>query len=145
MTEKIISSVLFDTSFLLKESQDIDTIIKTLHKDRVSSYISPTIKSELDDLYYVGRISESQYKKAMKRCMRSRVSSIETTRNYLQKSMTGECMISMNNEHGVSPVNIRNDCNVLTSGLSHDIDMILSEDFHFTSKYTAKSSRGSKW
>ena len=138
MTEKTISSVLFDTSFLLKESSDIDTIIKTLHRDRISCYISPTIKSELDDLYYVGRISENQYKKAMKRCMRSRVSSIETSRNYLQKSMTGECTISMNKEHGVSPDNIRNDCSVLTSSLSHDIDIILSEDFHFTSKYTEK-------
>ncbi|MCL7411749.1 MAG: hypothetical protein M8350_08115 [Methanosarcinaceae archaeon] len=33
----------------------------------------------------------------------SRVSSIKASRNYLQKSMTGECTISMNEEHGISP------------------------------------------
>lgn len=138
MPAKTISSVLFDTSFLLKESPDIDTIIKILHKDGISCYISPTIKTELDDLYYVGRISEKQHKKATKRCMKSRVSSIESRRNYLQESMNEECMVSMNHEHGAAPKDVRNDCNILTSSLSHDIDMILAEDFHFTSKYTEK-------
>lgn len=50
--------------------------------------------------------------------------------------MIEECTVSMNKEHGVAPKDVRNDCNILTSGLSHDIDMILTEDFHFTSKYT---------
>lgn len=138
MPAKSISSVLFDTSFLLKESPDIDTIIKMLHRDGISCYISPTIKSELDDLYYVGRISEKQHKKATKRCMKSRVDSIVARRNYLHESMTEECTVSMSKEHGVAPKDVRNDCNILTSGLSHDIDMILAEDYHFTSKYTEK-------
>ena len=138
MSAKNISSVLFDTSFLLKESSDIDTIIKILHRDKISCYISPTIQTELDNLYYVGRISENQHKKATKRCMKSRVSSIVTRRNYLHDSMTEECTVSMSKEHGVAPKDVRNDCNILTSGLSHDIDMILAEDYHFTSKYTEK-------
>lgn len=51
MTFQTIESVLFDTSFLLNDSPDVDNIIKILHRDKVSSYISRTIQSEMDDLY----------------------------------------------------------------------------------------------
>ncbi len=39
-------------------------------------------------------------------------------------------------EHGVGSKDVINDCSILTSSLNDHIDLILSEDFHFTSKYT---------
>ena len=50
--------------------------------------------------------------------------------------MTRECTTSMNEQHGIETKDVRNDCNILTSGLINDIDVILSEDFHFTSRHT---------
>lgn len=137
MPHREINSILFDTSFLLNESDDVDRIIKIVRKDGISCYISPTVRSELDDLYYTGRISKMRYKKALVRCKKAGVRHIETDRNYLHKSMTDECTVSMNLEHGVEPKDVRNDCRILSSGLYHRMDLILSEDFHFTSKYTA--------
>ena len=42
----------------------------------------------------------------------------------------------MQEHHGVSPENIRNDCNILVTTLKNGVDIFLSEDFHFTSKIT---------
>jgi rRNA-processing protein FCF1 len=136
MPFKIIKNVLFDTSFLLNESHDIDEIIKILRKDRILCYISSTVQTELDNLYYFGQISIRQYNSAVARCRKAKAGNIEGIRNYLDESITKECTISMNQEHGIDIKDVRNDCNILTSCLNNNIDLILSEDFHFTSKYT---------
>ena len=98
-----IESVLFDTSFLLNDLPDVDKIIKILQKDRVSCYISHTIQSEIDDLYYVGRISKQKYTKGLARCRKARASLLDSDRNFLQGSMTRECTVSMTQEHGTTP------------------------------------------
>ena len=46
--------------------------------------------------------------------------------------------MSMTQEHGTAPGDLHNDCSILTSGLYNYIDLILSEDFHLTSKHTDK-------
>ncbi len=136
MPFKSITNVLFDTSFLLKDSPDINEIIKILHRDRISCYVSSTVQTELDNLYYFGQISSQQYNRAIARCRKARAVNIEGTRNYLEESITKECTTSMNLEHGVDARDVHNDCSILTSSLNNHIDLILSEDFHFTSKYT---------
>jgi hypothetical protein len=136
MPFKNVTKVLFDTSFLLKDSPDIDVIIKILRKDRISCYISSTIKTELDNLYYFGRISSEQYKRAISRYRKAKIGNIEDARNFLGESITKECTISMKLEHGVDSKDVGNDCSILTSSLNNHVDLILSEDFHFTSKYT---------
>lgn len=136
MPFKSITNVLFDTSFLLKDSPDINEIIKILNRDRISCYISSTVQTELDNLYYFGQISSQQYNMAIARCRKVRARNIEGTRNYLEENITKECTISMNLEHGVDAKHVRNDCSILTSSLNNHIDLVLSEDFHFTSKYT---------
>ncbi|VVB87345.1 Uncharacterised protein [uncultured archaeon] len=136
MSFKAIAKVLFDTSFLLNDSPDVDEIIKILHRDRISCYISSTVRTELNNLYYFGRVSSQQYNRAVARCRKARAGDIESTHNYLEESITRECTVSMNLEHGVDTKDMRSDCNILTSGLNNQIDLILSEDFHFTSKYT---------
>lgn len=136
MPFKSIANVLFDTSFLLKDSPDIEEIIRILCRDRISCYISSTVQTELDNLYYFGKISSQQYNRAMTRCRKAKARNIEVTRNYLEESITKECTVSMNMEHGVGTKEARSDCNILTSSLNNHIDLILSEDFHFTSKYT---------
>ncbi len=136
MPFKIIKNVLFDTSFLLKDSFGIDEIIKILRKDRISCHISSTVQTELDNLYYFGQVSSRQYNRAIARCRKAGAENIENLRNYLEESIKNECTISMNVEHGVSTKDVRNDCSILTSSLNNHIDLILSEDFHFTSKYS---------
>ncbi len=138
MPRRPIESVLFDTSFLLNDLPDVDKIITILQKDRVSCYISHTIQSEIDDLYYVGRISKQKYTKGLDRCRKARASLLDSDSNFLQVSMTRECTVSMTQEHGTAPRDVYNDCSILTSSLYNYIDLILSEDFHFTSKHTGK-------
>ncbi len=136
MPLKSITNVLFDTSFLLNDSPDVNKIINILHRDGISCYVSSTVQTELNNLYYFGRISSQQYNRAIARCRKARAGNIEGTRNYLEESVTKECTISMKMEHEVSAKDVRNDCSILTSSLNNHIDLILSEDFHFTSKYT---------
>ena len=138
MPHRSIESVLFDTSFLLNDSPDVDNIIKILHKDQVSCYISRTIQSEMDYLYYVGKISRPKYTKGLSRCKKARASLLDSGRNFLQGSMTSECTVSMTQEHGTAPGDVHNDCSILTSSLYNYIDLVLSEDFHFTSRHTDK-------
>ncbi len=136
MSLKNITKVMFDTSFLLKDSEDIDEIIKILRKDRISCYISSTVQTELNNLYYFGQISIQQFEKAMTRCRKARAGNIEGIHNYLEESITRECTLSMNKEHGAGTKDVRSDCSILTTSLNNGIDLILSEDFHFTSKYS---------
>lgn len=138
MSVKSIESVLFDTSFLLNDLPDVDKIIKILHRDRVSCYISRTIQSEMDYLYYAGRISRQKYNKGLARCRKAKASLLDSGSNFLQGNMTRECTESMTQEHGIKPGDVHNDCSILTSSLYNYIDLILSEDFHFTSKHTDK-------
>ena len=103
MPHRPLESVLFDTSFLLNDSPDVDNIIKILQKDRVSCYISRTIHSEMDDQYYVGRISKQKYTKGLAMCRKARASLLDSGRNFLQDSITQECTVSMTQEHGITP------------------------------------------
>jgi len=138
MPYRLIKSVLFDTSFLLNNSPDVDKIITILRSDRVSCYISRTIQSEIDNLYYVGRISRQKYTKGLARCRKARAILLDSDHNFLQGSMALECTLSMTQEHSTTPRGVHNDCSILTSSLYNYIDLILSEDFHFTSKRTDK-------
>lgn len=136
MPFKDIKNILFDTSFLLKDSKDIDDIIKILQRDHILCFISNTVQTELDNLFYVDRLSKAQYNVAMLRIKKAKAVNIEKNRNYLKDTITKECTTSMNSEHGVESNDIRNDCSILTVALYNNIDLILSEDFHFTSRYT---------
>lgn len=136
MVFREIKDVLFDTSFLLNNSPRIDEIIEILRRDKLSCYISPAVRSELEYLYYTGRITKERIDRATARYRKAKAVNIETHRKPLQYILTRECTLSMNREHGVEPKEVRNDCNILTSSLYGHIDLILSEDFHFTSKYT---------
>ncbi|MBC2698573.1 MAG: PIN domain-containing protein [ANME-2 cluster archaeon] len=83
MPHRPIESVLFDTSFLLNDLPDVDKIIKILQRGRVSCYISRTIQSEMDDLYYVGSISRQKYTRGLARCRKARASLLDSDRNFL--------------------------------------------------------------
>jgi hypothetical protein len=137
LSEKIrLRSVSFDTSFLLKDKPEIDQCIKMISKDYVPCFLTTAVVSELEQLKVWGRISVSQYKKAISRWKKARSQIIDFHNRLLSDAFAKECMISMEKYHGVSEENIVNDCNILVSTLKHGVDVFLSEDFHFTSKIT---------
>ena len=60
-------------------------------------------------------------------------------RNRFLSDVFGQtCMESMKKHHGVKPEDIRNDCRILVSTLKNEVDLFISEDFHFTSDITRK-------
>lgn len=137
MSEKItLRSISFDTSFLLKDKPEIDQCIKLVSKDYIPCFLTTTVVSELEQLKVWGRISVSQYKKAISRWKKAHGQIIDFHNRLLSDAFAKECMISMEKYHGVSEENIANDCNILVSTLKHGVDVFLSEDFHFTSKIT---------
>jgi rRNA-processing protein FCF1 len=137
MTDKIhIRSISFDTSFLLKEKSEIDQCIKRISKDNIPCFLTSTVVSELEQLKIWGRISLQQYNKAISRWKKTHGQIIDFKNRLLSDAFAKECMISMEKYHGVKEENIANDCSILISTLKHGMDVILSEDFHFTSKIT---------
>jgi len=133
---KTIRSVSFDTSFLLKESSDVDKIIKKLRKDSLDCYVTSTVISELEQLKVWGRIDDKRYGKAMSRWKRVNGKIIRFSNMLVSSELRKECVTSMEEHHGVKPENIINDCNILIVSLKNGVDLFLSEDFHFTSKVT---------
>ncbi|MDY6964729.1 MAG: hypothetical protein SVM80_01990 [Halobacteriota archaeon] len=133
---KAIRSISFDTSFLLKESSDVDKIIKKLKKDGLACYVTSTVISELEQLKVWGRIDERSYGKAMSRWKRVNGKIIRFSNVLVSTELRKECATSMEEHHGVKPENIINDCNILIVSLKNGVDLFLSEDFHFTSKVT---------
>ena len=131
-----IRSVSFDTSFLLKNNVLVDTVVKKLAHDNIPCFITSTVVSELEQLKVFGRIAEKDYKKASKRWKHTHATVIDFKNRLLSDTFGKACMISMEKYHGVKPVDIVNDCNILVLTLKNGVDVFLSEDFHFTSKIT---------
>jgi rRNA-processing protein FCF1 len=134
----IIRSVSFDTSFLLKVNNLIDVVIKKLANDDIPCFITSTVISELEQLKIWGRITDKDYKKAIKRWKNTHAKIIDFRNRLLSDAFGKVCLISMEKHHGVKPKDIINDCNILISTLKNGVDVFLSEDFHFTSKLTKK-------
>ncbi len=133
---KVIRSVSFDTSFLLKDDPDVDRVIKELKRDGISCYMTSTVISELEQLKIWNRIDERTYKKAMSRWKRMNARIIDFKNRFLSSEFGKHCVVSMEVHHGVKPEDIINDCNILVVSLKNGVDLFLSEDFHFTSKLT---------
>jgi len=136
MAEQLkIRSVSFDTSFLLKEDSSVDEVIKILARDRIPSYVTTTVASELEQLKIWGRITESTYKKALHRWMRAHATVIDFKNRLLSDALGQTCLRSME-QHGIDAYDVINDCSILVSTLRNGVDLFLSEDFHFTSAIT---------
>lgn len=133
---KQIRSVSFDTSFLLKNKPGINQVLKELKRDNISCYVTATVLSELESLKLWERINEQQYKTAMSRWKRVGGQVINFKNRFLSSELKRECVNSMGEHHGVKPVDIINDCNILITSLKNGVDLFISEDFHFTSKIT---------
>src|SRR4030042_1271890 len=131
MVEQLqIRSISFDTSFLLKDDPSIDQIIKTIARDRIPCYVTATVASELEQLKIWGRITESTYKKALKRWTHAHATVIDFKNRLLSDALGQACIRSME-DHGVPGNHVVNDCNILVSALKNGVDLFLSEDFHF--------------
>jgi hypothetical protein len=131
-----IRSVSFDTSFLLHNKPSIDNVVKLLERDKIPCFITTTVVSELEQLKIWGRISKLDYKQAVKRWKKSHATVIDFKNRLLSDAFGKACVKSMEKHHKVSKEDIANDCNILVSTLKNDVDLFLSEDFHFTSKIT---------
>jgi len=131
-----LRSVSFDTSFLLKEDQRVDEVIHMLARDKIPCFITSTVVSELEQLKVWGRISQSVYKKAMKRWTHVHATVIDFKNRLLADAFGRACVHSMETHHGVSSSDIVNDCSIIVSALKNGVDVFLSEDFHFTSQIT---------
>ena len=92
--------------------------------------------TELEQLKIWGRISKLDYKKAVKSWKKSHATVIDFKNRLLSDAFGKACIKSMEKHHGVSKEDIANDCNILVSTLKNDVDLFLSEDFHFTSEIT---------
>ena len=131
-----IRSVSFDTSFLLKNNNLVDNIVKKLAKNNVPCFITSTVISELEQLKIWGRITEKEYKTAMKRLKHTHAKLIDFKNRLLSDAFGKACISSMEQHHGVKPQDIINDCTILVTTLKNGVDLFLSEDYHLTSKIT---------
>jgi rRNA-processing protein FCF1 len=131
-----VRSVSFDTSFLLKSYPEIDRVLKLIRKDGLSCFVTTTVMSELDLLLYNGKIDRKDYEKAVARWKRAGCKVIDFKNRFYSQKFRQECVLSMEEHHGVEPKDIRNDCMILVTALKFGVDLFLSEDFHFTSRIT---------
>jgi hypothetical protein len=131
-----IRSVSFDTSFLLKNDTVADKIVKKLYRDFIPCFITSTVASELEQLRVWGRITQDEYKMAMRRWKNAHAQVIDFKNRLLSSSIGKQCMTSMKKHHGVGENDIVNDCSILVTVLKKGLDIFLSEDYHFTSKIT---------
>jgi hypothetical protein len=137
MVEQLhLRSVSFDTSFLLKYDYRIDEVINVLARENVPCFITSTVASELEQLKVWGRITQSEYKTAMKRLTHVHATVIDFKNRLLADAFGQACVRSMGHHHGVRSPDIINDCTIIVSALKNGIDLFLSEDFHFTSAIT---------
>ena len=127
-----LRSVSFDTSFLLKEDTFVDRVVDALARDHIPCFVTTTVASELERLRAWGRVTESTYKKAMKRWVHSHATVIDFKNRLLSDALGHACIRSMEN-HGIQADHVVNDCAILVSTLKNGVDLFLSEDFHFTS------------
>jgi hypothetical protein len=130
-----IRSVSFDTSFLVKDDSSIDLVIKAVARDHIPSFVTATVASELEQLKIWGRITESTYKKAIKRWTHAHATIIDFKNKLLSDALGNACLRSMQN-HGIDAKHVINDCTILVANLKNGVDLFLSEDFHFTSAVT---------
>ena len=136
MAEQLqIRSVSFDTSFLLNDDTFVDRIMDVLVRDHIVCFVTATVASELEQLKIWGRITESTYKKAIKRWTHAHATVIDFKNRLLSDALGQACIRSMEN-HGFTKNHVVNDCNILVSSLKNGVDLFLSEDFHFTSAIT---------
>lgn len=133
-----VRSVSFDTSFLLKDTVLVDNVVAFLQKENVLCTITQTVLSELEQLKVWGRISSSQYRKAIKRLKKAGATIIDFKNRLLSDAYSKACVDSMYQYHGVEKNDIVNDCRILITALKNGVDVFLSEDFHFTSRITQK-------
>ncbi len=131
-----VRSVSFDSSFLLHYKPSVDSVIKLLARDNIPCFITSTVVSELEQLKVFGRISEYDYKRAIKRWKKAQAIVIDFKNRLRSDTFGKQCMQSMEKYHGVEAKNVANDCNILVSNLKNGIDLFLSEDYHFTSRIT---------
>jgi rRNA-processing protein FCF1 len=131
-----LRSISFDTSFLLKDDSRIKQVIDLLARDNIPCFITSTVVSELEQLKIWGRITQSEYKIAMKRLTHVHAKVIDFKNRLLSDAFGQACVRSMANHHGVKSPDIVNDCSIIVSGLKNGVDLFLSEDFHFTSAIT---------
>lgn len=131
-----IRSVSLDTSFLLHDKSSIDKVIKLLKRDEIPCFITSTVASEIEQLKVWGRISETDYKRAIKRWKILHATVIDFKNRLLSDAFGKACIRSMEKHHGVKSEDIANDCSILVSALKNGVDLFLSEDFHFTSEIT---------
>jgi len=134
--KKEIKSSLLDTSFLLKSTDVINSILQTLTNDKVHRFITKTIYREIETLFLVGRIGLEEYDRAIARYKGFKCRLIAQESEERDHAIREKCIISMEEHHGVRRENIRNDCSILATAIDNNIDLVLSEDFHFTSRVT---------
>lgn len=130
-----IRSVSFDTSFLLKDHSSIDMVIKAVRRDGIPCFVTSTVASELEQLKIWGRITESTYRKAMKRWTHAHATVIDFKNRLLSDALGQTCLRSMQ-DHGIEAHHVVNDCAILVSNLKNGVDLFLSEDYHFTTAIT---------
>ena len=133
-----LRSVSFDTSFLLSEKYSIEKVIKILVKESIPCFITSTVVSEIEQLKIWDRITKIEYNRALRRWKQTHPTIIDFKNRIFSDAYSKKCVQSMEDHHGVKPVNISNDCKILVSVLKNGVDLFLSEDFHFTSKITKK-------
>ncbi len=131
-----VRSVSFDSSFLLHYKPSVDSVIKILARDNIACFITSTVVSELERLKVFGRISQYDYKRALRRWKKARAIVIDFKNRLLSDTFGKKCMQSMEKYHGVEAKNVANDCNILVLNLKNGIDLFFSEDYHFTSRIT---------
>jgi hypothetical protein len=90
-----IRSVSFDTFLLCKVNSFIDRIIDILARDHIPCFITATVTSELEQLKVWGRITESTYRKAMKRWVNAHATVIDFKNRLLADVFGNACVRSM--------------------------------------------------
>jgi len=131
-----LRSVSFDTSFLLRDDSFVDRIIDVLARDQIACFVTATVASELEQLKVWGRVTNSIYRKAMKRLAHAHATVIDFKNRLLADTFGQTCVRSMGEHHGAQAPDVVNDCSILVSALKNGVDLFLSEDFHFTSAIT---------
>lgn len=136
MSSSPIRSVSFDTSFLLRDDQRVDDIIKALAHYHTPAFITATVLSELEQLKVWGRITPATYTTAMKRIRTAKATVIDFKNRLLADSFGAACTRAMEQHLGVRSDHVVNDCRIMITTLKNGINLFLSEDYHFTSALT---------
>lgn len=90
-----IRSVSFDTSFLLKDDSEVDMVIRRLAKDNIRCFITTTVASEIEQLKVWGRISNEEYRHALRRWNHVHAVIIDFKNRLLSDAFGNACIRSM--------------------------------------------------